>query len=192
MPRERDYHAEYLQRLQRLRAQGFSLSQARGHPRRHETPVSKRPTPSLFDRRLESGVKEIRRGTPLTKAAKSITVAPERLRRYVKQTGVATKAGRQWRIGPDQRKREMPIFSEGQFHVITVRNFADASHVGRYMSAVNQFLDSQDESFVEQFIGDSVVDVRGRRYYFETRPNVLYRLNASQTEIFEEVYRIVT
>jgi hypothetical protein len=33
--------------------------------------------------------------------------------------------------------------------------------------------------------------VKGKRHIFETRPNVLYRLSASQTEPFEEVYRIV-
>jgi hypothetical protein len=192
MAKKRDYKAEYERRKARAIARGFTLSQARGHPKPGEPYIGKRlASPLDYSRHLESGVKEIRRGKPLTKAAKAIAVAPEQLRKYVKQSGVAIKAGRQWRIGPDNRKRVLPIFSDGQVQIITVLDFVSASQVGRYMSAVNQFLDTNDESLLEEFIGDSVVDVRGRRFYFETRPNTLYRLNASEIETFEEIYRIV-
>jgi hypothetical protein len=192
MAKKRDYKAEYERRKATGEARGISLSQARGHPKPGELPIGRRTAKSQgYTRQLESGVQEIRRGKPLSKAAKAIAVSPERLRKYVKHTGVATKAGRQWRIGPDKRNRVLPIFSGGRLQIITVANFAEASHGARFMSAVNQFLDTNDESFLNGFIGDSVVDVRGRRYYFETGRNVLYRLNASQTETFEEIYRIV-
>jgi hypothetical protein len=140
---------------------------------------------------LESGLKEIRSGKRLSKAAQHIAVAPERLRHYINQTGVAKKRGHLWTIGADRRKREMPIFSSGQIQTITVKNYKDAARVGKYMGAVSKFLQTNDESVIETFVGDSVIDVKGKRHVFETRPNVLYRLSASQTETFEEVYRIV-
>jgi hypothetical protein len=86
--------------------------------------------------------------------------------------------------------RRVPIFSKGRILTVLVP-VSEASRVGGYMSAVNQFLQTNDESFIEQFDGESIVDHRGAEYFFETRPNVVYRLTATQTESFEEVYRIV-
>ncbi len=188
MPKKRNYKAEYARRVERGLARGLSRSMARGHGTKG-TPKSAKPR--SYDRQLESGLKEIRSGKPLTKAARSIGVAPERLRKYVKQSGVAKKHGRKWTIGIDLRKREMPVFSSGQIQIITLKNYKDASRIGKYMGAVGKFLETNDESVIEQFIGESVIDLNGKRYVFETRPNVLYRLSASQTETFEEVYRIV-
>jgi hypothetical protein len=193
MPKkQRDYKAEYARRIARGKAIGLSVSQARGHARTHEAPVSKIKPPT-FDRRLEPGVREIRRGKPVTKAAKAIAVSPERLRRYVKQIGVAKKVGRKWKIGPDHRKRRVEIWSAGQSHKIVVSSFADASLVGRYRAAVRRFLeDPEDQSHLDPFIAQSVRAVDGHRYFFEVRPNVLFRLDASETEPYEEVYEIVT
>jgi hypothetical protein len=190
MSKKRDYKAEYERRIRRGEARGLSRSQARGHARPDEKPASKLFTPKPFERRLEDGIKEMRRGKPLTKAARAIAVSSERLRKYASSTGVAKRAGRQWRIGPDKRKRVLPIFSDGQLQIITVPDFVTASRVGQYMSAVNQFLDTNDEYFLDEFAGGSVIDVRGRRFAFETNPNTLYWLNESQTKSFEEIYRI--
>ena len=186
---DRDYKAEYARRIKRGLAGGLSRSQARGHGLSKSTPRSTRAT--RYDRRLETGLKEIRSGESLRKAARSIAVAPERLRSYVEQTGVAKKRGRQWIIGADRRKREMPLFTAGQIQTITLKNYKDAQRVGKYMAAVSKFLSTNDESALREFIDEFVVDAKGKRHTFETRPNVLYRLSASQTETFEEVYRIV-
>ena len=54
-------------------------------------------------------------------SARSIGVAPERLRSYVTRTGVARKEHRRWSIGPDHRQREMLVYSEGRAFVVKLR-----------------------------------------------------------------------
>lgn len=84
----------------------------------------------------------------------------------------------------------MPTFSGGRQLAITVRSRA-ASLIGRYMSAVGQFLKTNDPKYLVEFKGRSVMDVRGKIYEFETDPNVLYRLSSAGGEPFEEIYRII-
>ena len=183
MIKKRDYKAEYRRRIERGLTQGLTRSQARGHGK---------PKQVSYNPRLEEGLKVIRKGSSLSKAAKSIHAAPETLRRYIKQAGVAKKKNGRLFVGTDQRKRQMPIFSTGKEHTITVANYDAAFEAGRYMAAVKTFLATNDPSVLKPFKGQSIIDVSGKQYIFETRPNVLYRLQASQTESFEDVYRIVS
>lgn len=190
MARTRDYQAEYARRIARGATRGLTRRQARGHPGVGETAISRHETPR-YDKRLEEGLKAVRDGKTLTEAARSIHAAPETLRTYLVRTGVAEKPANRWRIGEDNRRREMPLFSGGKEHHIIVADYDVAFQIGRYMAAVSQFLASNDATILEPFIGQSVVDEKGRRYSFETRPNVLYRLSQSRNESFEQVYRIV-
>jgi hypothetical protein len=182
MTKKRDYKAEYQKRIEQGLAKGLSKSQARGHGK---------VKPVKYDRRLEEGVKEIRKGKSLTRAAKSIHAAPETLRKYLNQSGIAKKEKGKFRIGKDQRLREMIIFSGGREHTITIKGYEVSAEIGNYMSAVNQFLSTNDPSVLEPFKNQFIHDSKGKKYIFETRPNVLYRLNQSSTDSFEEVYRIV-
>jgi hypothetical protein len=59
------------------------------------------------------------------------------------------------------------------------------------MSAVRQFLQTNDPKYLTKFKGLSVRDVRGKIHTFETDPNTLYRLSSASGEPFEEIYRIV-
>jgi hypothetical protein len=187
MARQRDYRAEYARRVARGLARGLSRSQARGHPRSAEAPVSSRSRTPKYEPRLEQG----REGTALSAAARSLGVAPERLRRYVAQTGVVEKRGRRWVVLNDARPRRMQVYSEGKLRVITVPGYEPAARIGRYLSAVGQFLETNDPAHLAPFVGESVTDVKGREYVFETRPNVLYRLSELGAETFEQVYRII-
>ena len=65
-----------------------------------------------------------------------------------------------------------------------------ASVIGSYLAAVRRLLDTNDIEPLQQFGGRSIKDVRGNIFPLETRPNVLYRLNAV-VEPFEEVYRLI-
>lgn len=190
MAKKRDYKAEYKRRIEHGLKQGLSRSQSRGHARPGEVKASSIKKPS-YNRRMEEGLKAIRKGQSLSKAAESIKAAPKTLRKYIERTGVAKKEGSRWQIGTDQRPREMLTYSGGRIYTITVSDYDAARKAGLYMAAVQKFLSTNDKSVLNPFIGESVVDVKGKRYVFETRPNVLYRLNASETEPFEDVYRIV-
>lgn len=188
--KKRDYKAEYRRRIERGLQKGLSKSQARGHPRSGETHASSASTPR-YDRKLEAGLKEMRKGKSLKAAAKSVHVAPERLRNYARGTGVVHKEKRRWVVKDDHRQRQVQVFSGGQTHVITVAGYAEADLVGRYMTAVREFLRTNDPSNLQPFVGELVIDVNGRPYLLETRPNILYRLHAAGVEPFEQVYRIV-
>jgi hypothetical protein len=189
--KERDYKAEYRRRIQRGLAKGLSKSQARGHPRSGEKHASARTTTPRYDRRLEMGLKEMRKGKSLKASARSAHVAPERLRSYATQTGVVQKERRRWVVKDDHRQRQVQVFSGGRAHEITVAGYAEAELVGRYMAAVGEFLRTNDASNLRPFVGEWVSDTSGRPYLLETRPNILYRLHASGVEPFEQVYRIV-
>jgi hypothetical protein len=86
---------------------------------------------------------------------------------------------------------EMTTFSEGRHVIVTLSDFYQASLNGEYMSAVGQALDTNDPWSLVPFDGLGVVDAESRRWPFEARMNVLYRLSRG-LEPFEMVYRIVT
>lgn len=179
----RDYQSEYRKRIERGVARGISRAHARGHARPTST--------STYDRTLESGLHRMREGKSLVQAAKTIHVSPERLRRYVEQTGVAAKSNRKWILLEDQRVRSVPLYSMGAFLVISVIGFERASLAQRYMAAVGRFVDTNNFAHLRPFVGHGVADVNGKWHPFETRPNILYRLNANVSEPFEQLYRIV-
>jgi hypothetical protein len=118
-------------------------------------------------------------------------VAPERLRAYLRRTGVVEKQRGRWRVIEDNRPREISFFSDGERVTPVLPGYEAAAKVGRYRSAVGQFLASNDPKDLAPFVGDGVTDVRGHFHPFETRPNVLYRLSAIRGDTFEQVYRIV-
>lgn len=187
MARQRDYQAEYARRIARGVAQGRTRSQARGHP------PARAPSggAARYDRRLEEGLKALRGGKTLNAAARAIGVAPERLRAYVRQSGVAEKRQGRWQVVNDPRHREVPLFSAGKHIRVVVPGYEESRLVGSFMATVKAFLNTNDATVLEPFVGQSVLDIAGRRHAFETRPNVLYRLDAAGGERFEQVYRIV-
>jgi hypothetical protein len=187
----RDYAAEYARRIARGLGKGLTRAQARGHPRPHEHHLLARITLPAYDKQLEEGLKAVRNGKTLNAAARSLGVSPERLRHYLAQTGVMTKQRGRWVAASDLRLREVLVYSDGQALVITVAGYERAALIGRYMAAVGQFLRTNDPTYLEPFVGDGVEDIRGARYLFETRPNILYRLTSSGLTPFEQVYRIV-
>ena len=190
MKLSRDYKQEYARRIQRGAQKGLSRSQSRGHPKAREPHASPRRAPPAYDRRLEHGLQLIRNKRTLTSAARDIGVSPERLRHYLARTGIVEKQGRRWVVLEDRRARQMLLFSAGAILQVLV-SLEAASLVGRYMAAVGRFLETNDPAALQPFVGASVTDVDGAVYPFETRPNVLYQLDATGAETFEQVYRIV-
>lgn len=190
MNRPRDYKAEYARRIKLGEKKGLSRSQARGHPKVGERHASPRREPPSYDRRLEHGLQLMRDGQTLAGAAHSIGVSPERLRHYLSRTGIVEKQGRRWIVKEDHRTRQMLVFSGGEALQVLVTLEA-GSLIGRYMAAVGHFLETNDPTHLQPFEGQSVTDIYGTVYSFETHPNVLYRLDATGGETFEQVYRIV-
>ncbi len=72
-----------------------------------------------------------------------------------------------------------------------VGDFDAASKIGRFMSAVGEFLRTNKPAVLSEFEGASVADISGKIHAFETRPNALYRLASAHDQSFEHIYRIV-
>jgi hypothetical protein len=87
--------------------------------------------------------------------------------------------------------RKVLIYSEGREYTPTVGSYDQASLAGKYIDAVGDFWTTADRSHLEDFIGKSVTDIKGRAYPLETNPNALFRLRKLTRTSFEEVYRIV-
>jgi hypothetical protein len=189
--RTRDYAGEYSRRKQRGLQRGLTLSQARGHARAGELAISSRGIVPRYDPILEEGVKAIRRGEPLTAAAKHARVSSEKLRRYVKDADIAEKLRGRWSITKDKRPREELLHTQGKTIHVIVPDYDSASKVGLYMQAVKAFLFTNEIVFLKPFEGQGVTDISGKYHPFEMRPNVLYRLDATGSERFEDVYRII-
>jgi hypothetical protein len=189
MPRkQRDYRAEYQRRIARALAKGQSRSQARGHPRASDQYLSSR-TPS--HQRLEQAVAALRKTKSLSAAARQARVAPERLRRYLKDLDFVEKHRGRWVVGTDRWLRTVLIYTDGKKERIVVEGYEPAALAGSYWNAVGEFLATNDPSHLAPFVGVQIKDAGGRAFTLETRPNVLYRLNSEGMNSFEQVYRFV-
>ncbi len=186
--RSRDYAAEYARRIARGKAKGLTKSQARGHSKASEKPL--RAAKPISDDCLQLALRVLRQEGNLGAAARAAKISPERLRRYAVERSLIEKAGRRWRARPDLPRR-MLLFSRGDRSTVTVTDFEAASLIGRFMSAVRGFLETNNRALLTPFVGQSVRDVAGEEYPLETRPNVLYRLATAGEQTFEQIYRIV-
>lgn len=188
---KRDYKSEYARRIASGAAKGISRSQARGHPKPKEAAVSsKRPSKPIADNRLQLAFKVLRQEKSLSAAAKAAKIAPERLRHFATERNIIERQGRRWIVRHDQPRR-MKLFTEGSELRIVVGDFDAASKIGRFMSAVGEFLRTNKPGLLSEFEGISVTDVSGKAHVFETRPNALYRLASAHDQSFEHIYRIV-
>lgn len=190
MTRTRDYKSEYRARVARAAARGLTRSQARGHARPGETPIRQGTAGASADPRLEHALKSLRQVGSQSAAARSAGISVERFRRFLGENKLAHREGRTWKL-TDNRIREVRLISDGRSHQVSVAGFEGASIVGRYNEAVRAFLETNDISRLDPFVGISIRDAKGKRHQLETRPNTLYRLAASGTEGFEQVYRLV-
>src|SRR5271166_6724139 len=172
-------------------AKGVSRSQARGHPKPEELSVSlKRPPKPIEDQRLQLAFKVLRQEKSLSAAAKAARIAPERLRHFATERDIIERQGRRW-IVRHQLPRRMLLFSDGRVLQVVVGDFDSASKIGRFMSAVGEFLRTNKPAVLSEFEGVSVADVAGKIHACETRRNALYRLASAHDQSFEHICRIV-
>jgi hypothetical protein len=187
----RNYVAEYARRIARGAAKGVSRSQARGHPKPKEAAVSPKRSPKpIEDERLQLAFKVLRQEKSLSAAARAAKVSAERLRHYAAQRDLIERQGRRWAVRHELPRR-MLLFSDGRALQIVVGDFDKASKIGRFMSAVGEFLRTNNPAGLREFEHVSVADVTGQVHPFETRPNALYRLISAHDQSFEHIYRIV-
>jgi len=182
----------YERRVARGLAKGLSRSQARGHPRPGEHPISVRAAERKPDQKLLRAVGALRETGSLTEAARRARISPERLRRFASQSNFVRRKGRRYVVDEDPWHRRIKFYSDGHLVDTIVQGFAPAHLVGLYWVAVGEFLRTNDPNHLALFKGAQVTDTAGKTYTLETRPNVLYLLAAqSSGDPWEQVYRII-
>lgn len=188
MARKRDFKDEYQRRIASAVKRGLTRSQGRGHARAGETPIRRKPL--QIDDRLEAALKRLRQTNNQARAAKEAGVSAERLRRFLRDNSLAEHRGRRWHI-TDNRRRRMTVITEGETRQITLRDAEQASLNGEHLNAVKTFLRTNDIDVLRPFVGQSVIDAKGKARPLETDPNALYRLSHAGGEVFHEVYRLI-
>lgn len=184
----RNHKAEYARRIANAAARGLSRSQARGHARTGEAPI-RRPK-SKSDDRLEAALKVLRQTGDRTAAAKSVNIAPERLRRFLRENVQIEGRGRSLKI-TDNRPRDMTVISDGKADVLRLCDYDQASLNGQHLSAVREFIRTNDRELLLPFDDRAVIDTKGKAHPLETDPNELHRIAAQGDEVFHEIYRLV-
>ncbi|WP_217482580.1 hypothetical protein [Sphingomonas sp. CL5.1] len=188
MARKRDHRQEYQRRLARGAARGLTRSQARGHAKAGESSV--KSAAKIGGERFEAALKLYRETGNQAAAAKAYNIAPERFRRFLRETVEIHGRGKSLRI-TDNRLRIMAVISDGDVHERTLLDFDQASLNGRHLNAVKAFVGSNVIDLLAPFVGKSVIDVKGKAHPLETDPNKLHRLANAGSEVFHDVYRLI-
>jgi len=194
----------YKDRIVRLHSKypNASLSQLRGHPKAKEKTVSQLKQRAVYKRswseltRKELILREkslevlrkVRNGKSLSKVSRELHIKPETV---IKHTNAFRKSKGKWIAkSQDRISRIMSIYENGQEEWIEIRDSRIASRIGKYNSAVNQFLRTGNEDILKQFI-KPFKDSKGNLHYFETDPDKLNEIAESQEEPeFYEIYKI--
>lgn len=175
----------YRRRIERALAKGLSKNAARGHAKIGEPTASGAAIKP--DSRLGEGFARVASGESLTATAKALRISRERLRRSIAERGDYVRQGNRYTFKPSV-ENDFPLYSAGQSIRVRVDD-NNAVRLGAFMSAVGKFLGSGSADLLEPYIGQSVIDVRGKTHPFETDPDALYELRAKGRPEFHQIYR---
>jgi hypothetical protein len=185
--RKRNYATEYLIRIARGLAGGKSRSQARGHARAVDLPSTAAFQPFKRSEPLEDALKLMKKGVSQKEAARQAGVSAETLRRFQKGNTTSRKEGRRWVI-VDTRPVSVVMATRGKMRSVTVSHDA-ASDISRHWISINHFLETNDPSHLATIVGKGLRDTSSAFHPFETRPNVLRRLDSIGELSFVDIYR---
>jgi hypothetical protein len=185
--RIRDYAKEYLIRIARGLAGGKSRSQARGHAKAADLAGNASPQPFKRTEPLEDALKLMKKGVSQKEAATQAGVSAETLRRFQKANTTSQREGRRWVI-LDTRPVSVVMATRGKMRPVTVSHDA-SSDISRHWIAINLFLETNDASHLAAFVGKGLRDTSRVFHPFETRPNVLRKLDSVGELSFVDIYR---
>jgi len=183
----RNYEIEYLIRKARGLAAGKSLSQARGHARAADLLGCASPQPFKRTEPLENALKLMKTGVSQKEAARQAGVSVETLRRFQGANTTSQRQGRRWVIS-DIRPVSVVMATGGRMRIVTVPHDA-SSDISRHWIAINKFLETNNPSHLVAFVGKGLRDSSGALHPFETRPNVLRKLDSAGELSFVDIYR---
>jgi hypothetical protein len=184
--RKRNYANEYLIRIAHGLAGGKSRSAARGHARAADLPSNASPQPFKRSEPLEDALKLMKKGVSQKEAAKRAGVSAETLRRFQKANTTSRKEGSRWAIS-DSRPVSVWMATRGKMRGVTVPRDA-ASDISHHWIAINHFLETNSPAHLAAFVGKGLRDINSVFLPFETRPNVLRKLDSVGELSFVDIY----
>lgn len=155
--------------------------------RRAKSPV-RSPKLSSTDR-LQTALKALRQGKSLATSARKAGLSRDRLRRLLVRHKLARRETRR-RVRAKQGARRMMMFSNGD-PLSVVISYRASRRVGEYLDAVKVALNEQDLTRLQSYAGKYIIDLAGKRHYFEIRPNILYQIDQAGSEPYEQVYQYI-
>jgi hypothetical protein len=180
-------HLRYLIRIARGLTGGKSRAQARGHARAADLPTIPNPPPFKRSEPLEDALKLMKKGVSQKEAAKQAGVSAETLRRFQKANTTSQREGRRWII-VDSRPVSVVMATRGKMRTVTVSHDA-SSDISRHWTAINLFMETNNPWNLAAFVGKGLRDSHGVFHPFETRPNVLRKLDNVGELSFVDIYR---
>jgi hypothetical protein len=200
-----DRQNAYTRRISRLHSlyPTASLEQLRGHSRQKSERLSKSKPVPLHKRAWDSlspherltrektlaVLSEARRlGQSLTKLSKEHRI---RVKLVLQATNGFKKVRGRWKAKRrDSISRVMIINEKGREVFIEVTDSRYASLIGRYHSAVKEYLNTGDISALLKFKGKRVKDSSGKFHTLETNPKAVREINERKEEPeFPDVYK---
>jgi hypothetical protein len=129
----------------------------------------------------------MKKGVSQKEAAKQAGVSAETLRRFQKANTTSHRNGRRWTIS-DARPVPVWMATRAKMRSVTISHDA-ASDISRHWIAINHFLETNNPTHLAAFVGKGLRDSKGVFHSFETRPNVLRKLDSAGELSFIDIYR---
>ena len=181
-----DGRTGYVKRIARIHSlyPSANLNQLRGHIRikTPPAPLYKRAWDTLNSKEQSARDRSLGVLSHARKSNQSLTrLARERkisVRSVLRATDGFKKVGGRWMAKKTDRiPRIMKINEDGKERWIEIRDSRSASLIGKYHSAVREYLDTGNTAVLAEFKGKRVKDSSGKWHTLETNPNALKEIN---------------
>lgn len=195
-----DRHTGYIKRITRLRSlyPRSSLEQLRGHARikAEPKPVSARSWNTLSpkeqlarERALEVLSQARRSNQSLSRLSRGHGISAKAVLKATK--GFKKVKGRWKPTKIDRISRVMAINENGREIYIEVTNSRYASIIGKYHSAIKEYLNTGNTGVLADFAGKRIRDSSGKWHTLETNPSAIREINARREEPeFYDIYQV--
>jgi len=131
------------------------------------------------------------RGLSLARAAREAGTTPRTMRRHLGRALTHDARGRIIATKYDRLPRTLRFVTATGLTELTVRDSRTASHIARYMAAVNQYLTTGDRQALRHFRGKSIRTGKVG-YPFITDSKTLERLAFAGEVSFEDLYALTS
>lgn len=144
-----------------------------------------KPNQETYDRALHVLARMRRTGGTLTAAAHEEHIDPRTVRKYLGAELRGIAKGRTQPTKADRRQRHMLIPTSRGATPVVIRGSEQASQLGRYMSAVGQYLRTGDTDALDEFEGQSIAG-----HALITDPDVLNSLAQTGALQLDSIYAV--